>query len=88
MAKTVSDVSIRRREVRVSLDWLDLKSLLSHAAIKAAGLDGIDNAGDIDVQIRVEQETEGSPSYNVKRWRAMVDLTVPLPGSDAQPPTI
>lgn len=88
MAKTISDVSIRRREVRVSLDWLDLRSLIGHAAIKAAGLDDIDNAGDVDVQIRVEQETEGSPSYNVKRWRAMVDLTVPLPDPDAQPPAI
>jgi hypothetical protein len=85
MAKTISDVTIQRRDVRVALDWFDLQSVIGHMAIMSAGLDKVPNADQVEVEIKIEQETEGSPSYPVPKWKAWVNLTVPLPQTDDQP---
>ncbi|MFD1103705.1 hypothetical protein [Sphingobium olei] len=75
MPKVIKDETIHRRDVRVSLDWLDLKRAIISASLDAAKLteDEIDAA-----TLVIEQETQGSPSYSVQRWTARVDLTVGL----------
>lgn len=78
MAQTLSDETIRRRDVRVKLEWADIKHLITEAAMKEAGLEG----NPAYVEIEIKQEERGSPSYRIGEWSAIAKVTVPVDAID------
>lgn len=78
MAKTLSDETIRRRDVRVKLEWRDIEAVLARIAMTEAGVEGAPGANGVVAEVRLEQETEGSPAYSVRRWAGIVTITLPL----------
>ena len=72
----ISDQTIRRRDVRLVMDWADVKRLLTAEAMRIAGLD--ESTTPTDVEVKLAQREEGSPSYRVSKWDASVSITVPL----------
>ena len=77
MAAVLTDVTIRRRDVRVKLDWLDLEALVKARAMEVAGLTADDLDG-VNVEVKMDQETRGSPSYRVGEWSAIVEVKLPV----------
>jgi hypothetical protein len=82
MAKTLSDETIRRRDVRVKLEWSDIKRMITEAAMKEAGIEG-DPA---HVEIEIKQEERGSPSYRVSEWSAVAKVTMPVDATGGRCP--
>ncbi|MGE4321938.1 MAG: hypothetical protein AB7E60_02790 [Sphingobium sp.] len=78
MAKTLSDETIRRRDVRVKLEWRDIEAVLARMAMAEAGIEGAPGAKGVVAEVELKQETEGSPSYGVRRWSGIVSVTVPI----------
>lgn len=70
----LSDETIKRRTIRVKLDWNDLQKILRDTACRDAGVP----EHTVDWSIAISQVTEGSPSYPVKKWEAIATLTLPV----------
>lgn len=75
MATTLSDETIRCRTVRAKLEWAELKRLIGMAAVESCGLKGAaDGVNNCEVDVTISQEQEGSPSYSVQKWSAIVTV--------------
>ena len=60
------------RKAHMLIRWPQLSAMIRDTACEKCGISWSDA---VTVEIRLEQETEGSPSYNVQRWRASVTVT-------------
>lgn len=70
----LSDETIRRRDIRMKIEWRDLRRLIGQAVMDAAGLtDTLAN-----IEINLKQDERGSPSYRIDEWSAIVKVTVPV----------
>lgn len=78
MPKVLSDVTTRRRDVSIKVEWPELKELLSLAAINASGIESALGVNGVKVEVRIEQKKEGSPSYSVDEWSAIVTVAQPV----------
>lgn len=78
MPMVLSDVTTRRRDVMIKVEWAELQRMLSLAAIRDCGLDRGDGGDVAQVEVRIEQEEEGSPSYRVQKWNAMIKVALPV----------
>lgn len=74
MGKIAKDEHIHQRRVTVTFTASELYELIVLEAMRIAGATTSKNT------LRIVQETEGSPSYNVDRWRASVDIVQEIPG--------
>lgn len=72
MGKIVKDEKIAERRVTVTFTSCELYDLIVIEAMRIAGADSSRN------KLKITQETEGSPSYSVDRWRASVEIVVEL----------
>ncbi len=61
----------------------EVRQILTEAACKVAKI----NAAGCITEVDVTQEKEGSPSYSVSRWTAMVKLVEGQPGNSGDLPT-
>lgn len=72
MGKIVKEEKVRQRRVTVSFTARELYELIVLEAMRIAGADASNN------KLTITQETEGSPSYKVERWRASVEIVQEL----------
>ncbi len=69
------DEEIHSRAIKVIVPWTTLQKIIKDKICKEHCLE---NDGDWEVKIIVRQITEGSPSYSVDRWDAVVDMSKSL----------
>jgi hypothetical protein len=77
-AKLLSDETIRRRDVRASMEWSDIKRMIARAVMDEHGLDGAPGVNGVVVEVKMKQDERGSPSYSVNEWSAIVTITLPV----------
>jgi hypothetical protein len=73
MPKVLSDETIRRRDVRLKMEWDDIEGLISFAAMEQIGAPSGARVG-----VKLSQSEEGSPSYRIGEWTAIVEVTFPV----------
>ena len=73
MPKVLSDETIRRRDVRLKMEWSDIEGLIARAAMEQIGA-----PSGVSIAVKLTQSEEGSPSYRISEWTASVDLTWPI----------
>lgn len=73
MAEVLKDETIRRRDVRLKMNWQDLDGLISFAVMEQIGApDGS------TVKVKLSQSEAGSPSYRIDEWTAVIEVTFPI----------
>lgn len=71
--KVISDETIRRRDVRLKMEWHDIEALIArHAMEQIAAPSGC------KIGVKLSQVEEGSPSYRVEKWTAAIEITMPV----------
>jgi len=73
MAKVLSDETIRRRDVRLKMEWSDIEGLIAFAAMEQIGA-----PSGCRVEVVLSQGEAGSPSYRIGEWTAIVKVTMPV----------
>jgi len=76
---TLSDDTVNKRTVRVKVPWADLQRVIRDAATRHAGVEHLEAAS---VRVEINQLTEGSPSYPVKKWDAIATVEINLSPSE------
>lgn len=59
------------RRARLWIRWPELARMIRAAACDECG---IRDSSAVQVEIKIEQETAGSPAYSISQWRATVTV--------------
>lgn len=78
MAKVVKHDIIHRREIRVHLEWPDVKRALRDLALQQIHIPLSPDDERMTVDFNLKQLEEGSPSYKVSKWEAFVNVDLDL----------
>lgn len=70
--KTIQDVTVHERNVRVTVQWLDLKDAIVRLAAEHLGQLPMDFNTAV---VNLKQCKEGSPEYTVDKWEATVQFS-------------
>lgn len=73
MAEVIKDETIRRRDVKLKMSWQDLEGLISLAAMEQIGAPSGSRVG-----VKLSQSKEGSPSYCIDEWTAIIEVSSPI----------
>lgn len=76
--EVLKDDTIRRRDVRVRINWSELREIIARCAVAEGANIDPDAEFKGDIKITINQREEGSPSYRVSKWDALVDLSLPI----------
>lgn len=71
--KIISDETIRRRDVRLKMEWHDIEALIARHAMEQIGA-----PSGVRIDVKLSQVEEGSPSYRVGKWTAAIEITMPV----------
>ena len=59
--------------LRVTISWHELQQLILHSAIsQACGKGRVKSIDAQKMKVTINQQSEGSPSYNVQKWEAVI----------------
>lgn len=72
----LSLLPINETRVKAVLEWDDLQHLFTSAIRERLLAEGVEAKDFFDIQFEIKQETEGSPSYSVRRWRADISFAL------------
>lgn len=76
-AEMLSDETIRRRDLRIKVDWSDVAKAIAWSAADDLGIDR-DDVDASNAVVELKQEERGSPSYRIGEWTAIVKITLPI----------
>lgn len=78
--KILGVLDVHERRASVVVEWPALEKLLKEHAHRLLSAEGSTVPGaEYSFEVKIERQTEGSPSYIVDKWSAMVRVVMTYP---------